>query len=267
MHRAKNDSAQRPIEIVENSGAILKNGLTLLSFIALLFTYNIFLPLALLITFIPAFYVIIKNKKHHYNWHIKNTEKERKSWYLSWLLTSEDAAQENRLFNTSKYFRDLYNSIRDQLRTEKAGLEKKEIKDQILAFCIGLIVTLSVFFWMFYKAFRGILNLGDVVLLFQTFKQSQLIARSLLLSTGQIYSDMLFVSNLFEFLELENKIKSPEISKQISKTEPIGITFNNITFEYPGSNKPVLEDFNLEIKPGKPNSNSRVKRVGKNNTL
>lgn len=251
LHRAKNNSATRPIEILENSGSILRNGITLLSFMVLLISYNIFLPLALLTTFIPAFIFIIRNKDLHYNWYLRNTEKERRSWYLSWLLTGEEVAQETRLFNTGGYFRDYYNLIRRQLRTEKAGLEKKEIRDQIYSFCIGLFITISVIFWMFYKAFKGIFTLGDVVLLFQTFNQSQAIARSLLLNAGKIYSDMLYVSNLFEFLELENKIKNPSRPKPIKPENPILIGFNNVTFKYPGSERSVLENFNLEIEPGK----------------
>jgi len=50
---------------------------------------------------------------------------------------------------------------------------------------------------------RGLLTLGDLALFYQAFNKGQSLMRSLLQNVGQIYSNSLFLGNLFEFLALK----------------------------------------------------------------
>jgi ATP-binding cassette subfamily B protein len=68
---------------------------------------------------------------------------------------------------------------------------------------------------------------------------------------GQIYSNSLFLGNLFEFLELEPQISSPTTPLPIPATPQKAIHFRHIRFSYPDSQQEVLQDFNLIIPAGK----------------
>jgi ATP-binding cassette subfamily B protein len=74
--------------------------------------------------------------------------------------------------------------------------------------------------------------------------------RSLLSNVGQIYSNSLFLGNLFDFLELEPQIVDPPKPLPASSTLRKGIRFRGIRFRYPGSERVVLNDFDLVIPAG-----------------
>jgi ATP-binding cassette subfamily B protein len=74
--------------------------------------------------------------------------------------------------------------------------------------------------------------------------------RTLLENAGQIYSNVLFLGNLFDFLALEPRIVDPPI-KQPMPAGRGAISFDNVTFYYPGSDRPALRDFDLTIPAGK----------------
>ncbi|MCA1994987.1 MAG: ATP-binding cassette domain-containing protein, partial [Coleofasciculus sp. S288] len=56
---------------------------------------------------------------------------------------------------------------------------------------------------------------------------------------------------LFEFLRLEPQVIDPPQPKPAPTQLKMGIQFQNVTFRYPGSERPVLSNFNLTIPAGK----------------
>jgi ATP-binding cassette subfamily B protein len=103
---------------------------------------------------------------------------------------------------------------------------------------------------MLWQAVQGLVTLGQLTLFYQAFQQGQRLMRSLLDNTGQIYSNILFLGNLFEYLELEPSILDPlQPEKPPSKLQQ-GICFEAITFHYPGSERVALNHFNLAVPAG-----------------
>jgi ATP-binding cassette subfamily B protein len=104
--------------------------------------------------------------------------------------------------------------------------------------------------WMVWRAFMGQLTLGDLALFYQAFTQGQGLLRSLLGNVGRIYENILFLGNLFEFLETQPQIVDPPHPKP-TPTLQEGIRFHQVTFAYPGSKHAVLQDFSFDIPAGK----------------
>jgi ATP-binding cassette subfamily B protein len=95
-----------------------------------------------------------------------------------------------------------------------------------------------------------LLSLGDLALFVQAFFQGQRMMRSLLGSAGEIYRNVMFLENLFEFLAL-----TPSISDPVKPLPHPGlqkaIELQDVTFCYPGSERLALDHFNLKIPAGK----------------
>jgi ATP-binding cassette subfamily B protein len=104
---------------------------------------------------------------------------------------------------------------------------------------------------MLWRTFEGQLTLGDLALFYQAFTQGQGLLRSLLGNVGRIYENVLFLGNLFEFLDMQPQIVDPPHPKPAPTTLQEGIRFRQVTFSYPGSERKVLEDFNFDIPAGK----------------
>lgn len=66
-----------------------------------------------------------------------------------------------------------------------------------------------------------------------------------------MYRNALFISDLFEFLQIEPKVIDPSEPLSIPTKLQEGIHFRQVTFRYPGSDRAVLKNFNLTIPSGK----------------
>ncbi len=251
LHRARNEASYRPLSLLENLGSLLQNGLTLTAMGVILLPYGAWLPVALLISTLPAFYVLLKHNLRQHRWWLRRTPDERRSWYYSWLLTAREAAAELRLFNLGGHFETAYQALRQQMRQERLQLARAESLAQLGAGLIALLVTTATLAWMIWRAVQGQATLGDLALFQQAFQRGQGLMRALLSSAGQIYANTLFLSNLFEFLALEPRLNDPV--RPVSLPGPLreGIRFVKVTFSYPGSEQAIFQDFSLTIPTGR----------------
>jgi ATP-binding cassette subfamily B protein len=104
--------------------------------------------------------------------------------------------------------------------------------------------------WMVYRTLLKSITLGELALFYQAFNQGQQMMRSLLENVGQIYSNALFLENLFEFLSLEPTLKDPAAPVPAPQDIKEGISFREISFRYPENDRWTLQNFNVMISAG-----------------
>ena len=119
LHRARDQAGHRPVALVEGLGSLLQNGLTLLAMLAVLLPFGAWLPLALLASTLPAFFVVLRYSVRQHRWRQRTTADDRQTWYYDWLLTSGETAAELRLFGLGSLFRAAYQALRGRLRLER----------------------------------------------------------------------------------------------------------------------------------------------------
>ena len=251
LHRARVDAGHRPVALVESLGSLLQNGITLAAMLAVLIPFGPWLPAALLVSTLPAFYVVLQYAQLQHQWRLRATADERRAWYYDWLLSTGEAAAEIRLFGLKDHFRLAYEALRSKLRGERMALAKAQSRAELAAGVGGLAMTSGALGWMGWRAVRGLASLGDLALFYQAFQQGLGLMRSLLDNVGQLYQNSLFLGNLFEFLALEPKVVDPPAAAPMPRPLREGIRFRNVTFRYPGREKDVLRQFNLTVPVGK----------------
>ncbi len=259
LHRARDEAGYRPGELLESLGSLLQNGVTLFAMGAVLVPFGVWLPAAVLVSTLPALYVVIRHTLIHHQWRLQTTSDERRSWYYDWLLTSREAAAELRLFGMGPHFQSAYQGLRQRLREERVQMACKQGLAELAAGSFGLLMIGATMGWMVWKAVRGLVSLGDLALFYQAFHQGQQLMRSLLQNVGHLYSNSLFLGNLFEFLALQPKVIDRSNPIPLFPTLAPGIRFDHVTFRYPGSPQPTVEDFCLDIP-----ARQRVAIVGLN---
>ncbi len=253
LHRAMNDAAYRPEALLESLGSLAQNTVTLVAISVLLLAYGWWLPVLLVLSTAPALIVVLYGTLQQYAWQRRVTAEERRIWYYDWLLTSFEAAAEIRLFGLGDHFQKAWMGLRRRLREEKLRIERRQSLAQLAASMLAMAVTFGALAWMVLRAYRGEFSLGVLALFYQALNQGQRLMRSLLDNIGQLYSNSLFLGNLFEFLSLEPRIVDPDRPQRIESTDGLvsGIRFDRVRFTYPEGRQPVLEDFSLEIPSGK----------------
>ncbi len=250
LHRARDEASYRPLALVNSMGSLLQNGLTLAAMFAVLIPFGFWLPLALLVSTLPAFYVVLRYALERHQWRIRTTEDERRSRYYDWLLTGGESAAELRLFGLGNRFQSAYQYLRQRLRKERLQLAWDQSLAEMGAGASALLITGVTMAWMVWRALQRLATLGDLAFFYQAFNQGQRLMRSLLENVGQLYANSLFLGNLFEFLDLESKVVNPAHPVPGPISLQGGISFHQVTFHYPGSSREALSGFNLTIPAG-----------------
>jgi ATP-binding cassette subfamily B protein len=249
LHRARVDAISQPLALLESLGTVAQNGLGFLVLAGILWSYAGWLPLLLILTGLPGLLLVARHILHEHHWQKQHTFQERRTRYLDYLITDRATAAEFRLFDLGPYHRQAFEALRTTLREGKLRLVRNgawtELASGVLAWA-GSLVGLG---WMLQRTLTGKVGLGDLLLCFQIFQQSQTLLRALLEGAGKIYRSLLFVENLEEFLALQ-----PALVQATSGAAGLpvrhSIRFENVGFTYPGGAHRALDGFQMEIPQG-----------------
>lgn len=74
--------------------------------------------------------------------------------------------------------------------------------------------------------------------------------QAVLRALAGLYEDNLFLTNLYQFLDLAPKIAAPPQPRAVPQPMPRGIAFHNIGFTYPSREEETLRDIDLTLAPG-----------------
>jgi ATP-binding cassette subfamily B protein len=237
--------------LLQNAGSLFQNSLTLAGMGAVSIAYGPWLPLALFASILPSLWVAFAYGKCYHAWWETATPRQRLANYYDFMLTFSGTAAEIRIFQIGAHFRSSYSSLRKRLRSEHLDLLQKQRLARLAAGVFSLTGLAAIAAWMVRRLLAGFLTLGDLTLFYQAFRSSQSILHSLMANLGQLYSNSLFLGNLFEFLDLEPQIAGPLTPAAVPARLVEGIHFNNVSFQYPGSTRLALQDLDLYIPAGK----------------
>lgn len=182
---------------------------------------------------------------------IENTRHHRRSDYFQRIFYLQDYAKEVRMNNIHPLLIDRYNDAADDVIKNQ---DKYWSKISLL-YCIQEIGVQVVGIMLLMPLYLGYLVLvkqsitaGDFV---ATFNGAYSIAVSINFLTVWAVARFEERAKIIEkyrgFLNAEPKITDGE--NHASVTEPKEIKIENMSFTYPGSDKPTLSDINLTIKP------------------
>jgi ATP-binding cassette subfamily B protein/ATP-binding cassette subfamily C protein len=102
------------------------------------------------------------------------------------------------------------------------------------------------------RAARGGITIGELTLYIAVFRQGQGAVQSVLQAVGGLYEDALFMSSLFEYLDIPTGGEAARVTppRVPPRGRPLPIELRNVSFRYPGHDAWVLRDVSLTIRPG-----------------
>jgi len=255
LHRARAEASSRPIALLENGGSLVQHGITLIGMAAILIPYGVWMPVALVLSTLPALLVVMRFALRQHRWRAQVTQDERRTIYYDGLLTEGESAAELRLFGLGDHFRFAFQELRQQLRHGHLRLIKAQTIADLGASFLALAVSAVCLAWMMLQAIEGSATLGDLVLFYQAFSMGQSVVRTLLGNAGQIYYNLLFLGNLFAFLDLRSAVVEPlsPIPPPAIATGQAGldVRLENVSFCYPGRSRAALSDLSVEFSAGR----------------
>jgi ATP-binding cassette subfamily B protein len=249
LSRATREAPHRPASIINNLVALLRSTLSLLLIAGLILMLSKLLIVILLVANIPGIWLRIHYSEKLYNFRREVTPEERRSAYFNWILTGDRPSRELRLFNLGNRFRELFNNSWTILNREEIEIVRRRTIIEIVS---GLFKAAAAFFVISYlirAAGAGTISLGDLAMYLLAFRLGMSYIWQVLGSVAGLYEDSLFVSDLFEFLDLKPQVKAPPVP-QVVKPFSSTLRAENITFRYPGATEDLLKGVSLEIRKG-----------------
>jgi ATP-binding cassette, subfamily B, bacterial len=248
--RVKSEAAHRLIVVLNAATAVVQSSLSLAGVSWLLLSIHWAVIPILLIALLPGMLVRMRYSRQLHDLTVAYTSEDRRSQYYDWMLTGKEHAKEIRIFDLGSLFKSRYAEARRLLRKLRLQIETRRALWDAVAQSAGTIAVFGSFGVIAHQTIMGRNTLGDLVLFYQAFQRGQGFLQELLNGLTTLYENNLFLSSLYEFLDLQPKIV--EATNPLSFPTPIrnGIRFENVDFQYPNGSRSVLEAVNLEIGPG-----------------
>lgn len=251
LHRAQSESYYRPVLLIQNLGALIQQGIVLMAMLLLLLRFGVVVPLAVTFSALPAAVLFIVNSNRLNQWRSDSTQVERRARYYSYLMTARESAAEVRLFDLGKTLQAHFSSARDYLRNGNRSIAWKQFTSEIAAATCSLGIAGAVVVWFIWRAIAGAVSLAELALLYQATFQAGRAMNGASQQLGQLYTNIVFLGNLFDYLALKINVASPGNPKQLALPLKTGYQLENVSFQYPGTERSAIADLSLTIPAGK----------------
>ncbi|MEB3213874.1 MAG: ABC transporter ATP-binding protein [Leptolyngbyaceae bacterium] len=250
LSRATQSGSSYPVRVLDYSINILGQTITLLGLVILLVQFNFIILILLLVSFIPILNTGVKFSKQKFKLNLKHTFEGRLASYFQGLLTQQQFAKEVRLFNLGHHFLTRWKETYRQYQKETEAMARHHVGGR---FTISLIPTMSFYIaysWLIFQTVQEQISLGDFVMYVSAFNQAQTLLTGYVQNISSIYDANLYISQYFEFLALKPSILSPVNAHDFPCHIQRGLQLSHVTFSYPDSHIPVLQDINFSVHPG-----------------
>src|ERR1700674_3902090 len=250
LRRAQNDSINRPVLMIATAFGLLQTLLTLVTMIVLLFGVSWILAVAVLLSPIPAFIADTRYGWRGYNIARWGSRLLRRMTYMVNLVTTDSYAKEVKLFGLGGYFIDRYRIIAN---TFYASQRAQVARRYITGFAWGNLSTIATsltYLYVALQAVAGRLTLGDLSYYTIAAQSVQSSIQGILGGFSGMYEHNLYLNNLFELMEARSSMPVTETPVKVPQPMRGEIRFDNVTFAYPGAEKPALTDLSFTVKAG-----------------
>lgn len=250
LERARKESSWRPLEMITHGLSLAKNVVTLIGYAALLAQFSGWAVLALSLAGLP-FLAETRFAAEQYRISVARTPQERRAYYLGQLLTSDYYAKEVKLFALGRWILAGHRALHESFYAE----DRRFVTRRAIAVTLLGAVSVGVFYAIYAvivgQTVVGAITLGSMTLYLTVFRQGQGAFQSAMGSLARAYEDNLYMSNLFTLLAIESDDVTERGPDDVEPTDAAPrITFDDVSFRYPGSERPCLEGVTLDIAPG-----------------
>ena len=201
---------------------------------------------------VPLFLISKKaGQKEYTAWKEAQTP-SRRADYLKNVILSREAAEERSLFGYTEDVNRRWLERDEQSRR----IEQKTLKEQFIRMKASSIITallsLSIIAILLFPYARGELSSGMFIsLVTATLSLVQMMSWQLSSTTNTFAKNMEYLRDLTKFCaltETDGALDPPVSAESVNFGT---ITFQNVSFRYPGTEKDILRNLNLTLEPGR----------------
>jgi len=218
-----------------------------ISYIAIIANYNIFIFSVIIVLPVIRYFYERKYNLEEYNVSIRNTEMERKSSYISFLLTNSENFKEIKLYQLFAYFIKKFEKIKEKYNFDFIRLHNKSTRTYSIINIFDSIVDCLVMMYILIQTFNGYLLIGDFILYNNSIDSLKENIMSVFTQISYIYKNSAMIEQIRLFFDIQSE-DTHEKGIIIDKIDKIEL--KNVSYRYQEKEQYVLRNISLELCKG-----------------
>ena len=180
----------------------------------------------------------------------------RKMGFLSGIWSGRGTCRELRIWNAMNWIFEKYSEV---FRTWFTAERRQSLKRMVYQISGGLCMAAGfvlVLFMTLQSIEAGTVTVGMIAMYIQAVNSTQSTAYRVFVGVSSLFEHGLYVLSIRRVLKMEVPVEASESSTSqmpdfLKNGKMPTITFQGVSFKYPGSDAFAVKDINLELQPGK----------------
>lgn len=248
LERARQQTLGRTILLSQVMGQV--QDLITMGFLAAgLMAFNPWLIVLLVIAILPAFIGESYFNDQTYALTRSQTPQRRELDYLRYIGASDETAKEIKMFSLSGFIIDRFRLLSDKFYTDNRKIAIKRSVWGTFFALLGSLGYYGAYVFIISSTIRGTLTIGELTFLAGSFRQLRTLLEGILGRFTAVSQGAIFLSDFFEFFEIQPKIHNTPRPRPFPKPIQHGFTFENVGFQYLNSDRWANRNLNFTLRP------------------
>jgi len=258
LERARVQATDR-IAMIQALGAVLQQILAAVSLSLGIVWFSPWLLVVLVLAVVPAFLGESHFAFLGYAQNIRQTPVKRQLDYLRLLGASKESAKELKLFALSGFLSGEYTRLAGQIYDQNVHLARRRLWASAVLSLLSTGAYYGAYAYVVYRTVTGALTWGSLQFLAGAITGASNNIQSIFSTFSSIADQSLFLTDLVEFFRVGPQVVSKPGALLAPRPIRDGFLFDKVSFTYPGTQRVVLDRFDLRIEAGE-----RIALVGEN---
>ncbi len=258
LERARVQATDR-LGMIQSIGRLFQQTITVISLSLAILWFSPWLLVILVACLLPAFLGESHFAFLSYAKNFRQTPARRQLDYLRQVGGSKEAAKELKLFNLSEFFTTRFTTIWNGILDENLALSRKRL---IAVSVLSILSTggyYGAYVWVIFKTVTGVFSIGTLTFLTQSIMNASSNISQIFSTLSSIADQALFLTDLIAFFEMKPTVSSKPNALPAPRHVETGFEFQDVSFQYPGTDRIILNHLNLRVEPGE-----RIALIGQN---
>lgn len=245
IDRTQYDANTGIIENIKKLFSISSLLISSISYILIIIKYSVFVCALMII--VPIIRYIFQKKYNLLEYDVikRNTENNRRSSYISYLITNSEYFKEIRMFDLFSFLIDKYKKLKIIYNTDLITIHNKRmVADSILSI-FEILIDFLIIFQIIDQTFVGNLLIGQFILYNSSINSFKTNLISTFSQVSSLYKNSSIIEQVRRFFEIPKEVINNE---GINIDNITSIKLENVSYRY--KDKYTLKNINLTLTKG-----------------
>jgi len=250
LRQASQEAPSRPVSMMSSALGLVRTAITFASMIVLLVSVSPLLAVVVLLAPIPAFISQSKYGARAFMLALYVSPIRRRMEYLSSLVTTDTYAKETKVFGLGPYLVDRFRRLGQTYYARERELTTTRNLVGTAWSMLSTVAGAGIALYIALEAVAGRFTIGDLALYTSAATAVQSSVQGLFSGFSGMYENNLYLDTLYQFLATTPRITAPEKPRPLPEPVLGHVRFDEVSFNYPGSDERALDGVSFEIRPG-----------------